>query len=338
MPVVNPEALIENRVAALQQYHAETGILRAELDVSGGLDSAVMLGLLAKALGPDNVTAAFLGINSSPDALARAKEVAATFGVKLIILDATEVYQNLVGRMQSAMLAAGFDVFEIEARLAKDKTILGGFRSCFRAPLGRAFNRMAGGGIRHGTGNEDEDRWMRFYQKGGDGEVDTNPIAMLSKGEVFQVARVLGVPMSILNARPSPDLWGIGEKHNDEDEIKAYLGLPADCPYTMYSYIDMATGEYTSVGLIERVSRWLDQTDDLLFTHDEFVADRATEPGVLKGYHQFDGIDPDTAKKVLMGARKVEAMTRHKWNPNCPSLGDRADLVAAGILTNELPV
>ena len=71
----------------------------------------------------------------------------------------------------------------------------------------------AGGGIRHGTGNECEDRFLRFYQKGGDGEVDTNPIAMLSKGEVFQLARGLGVPQRVLQALPSPDLWGVGEQH-----------------------------------------------------------------------------------------------------------------------------
>ena len=43
---------------------------------------------------------------------------------------------------------------------------------------------MTGNGLRHGTGNECEDRWLRFYQKGGDGEVDSNPIAMLSKGGI----------------------------------------------------------------------------------------------------------------------------------------------------------
>ena len=90
--------------------------------------------------------------------------------------------------MREALTAAGYDGAELDTRVAKDPTILGSIRSCIRAPIGRGFNRMTGGGIRHGTGNECEDRFLRFYQKGGDGEVDTNPIAMLSKGEVYQVA------------------------------------------------------------------------------------------------------------------------------------------------------
>ena len=65
MPVLNPEALINNRVKAIRAYHESAGIQRAELDVSGGIDSAVMLMLLAEALGPDNVTAVYSSINSS---------------------------------------------------------------------------------------------------------------------------------------------------------------------------------------------------------------------------------------------------------------------------------
>jgi NH3-dependent NAD+ synthetase len=120
--------------------------------------------------------------------------------------------------MVNAMVEAGYDRKEIQDRMKGDPTIMGSIRSTLRAPWGRAANRLSGGGIRHGTGNEDEDRVLRFYQKGGDGEVDSNPISMLSKGEVFQLGIALGVPRSILSARPSPDLWGVGEEHNDEED------------------------------------------------------------------------------------------------------------------------
>jgi NH3-dependent NAD+ synthetase len=48
MPVLDVEELIKARVRAIQWYHETTGIKRAQLDVSGGVDSAVMLGLLAR--------------------------------------------------------------------------------------------------------------------------------------------------------------------------------------------------------------------------------------------------------------------------------------------------
>lgn len=336
MPALNTEALIENRVQAIQAYHYQSGQQRAELDLSGGVDSAVMLGLLVRALGAENVTTIFLGINSTVDALERARECAATFGVKLIEFDGTALFQNTCVSLQMVMFKAGFSEDEIVDRIANDPTILGSIRSTLRAPWGRAVNRLSGGGIRHGTGNEDEDRFMRFYQKGGDGEVDTNPIAMLSKGEVFQLGIALGVPQRILKARPSPDLWGVGEAHNDEDEIAACLHLQ-DRSLSCYSYVDPETGVYKNVGIIERVSRYVDTVPHLF--NDDFTDD------LLKNaLHQtgvppvFKGMTLQTVFDLLVRVRHVERVTRHKLNPNCPSLGDRASLVHLNILSNHLPV
>lgn len=344
MPVLDPQTLIENRVAAIRDMHKQAGITRAELDLSGGVDSAVMLGLLARALGPENVTTVHLAINSNPDALARARECANAFGVRLIEFDGTFLFDTLLTTMTEAMVKAGYSLDEITARCEKDPTILGSIRSTLRAPWGRAANRLSGGGIRHGTGNEDEDRVLRFYQKGGDGEVDSNPIAILSKGEVFQLGIALGVPRSILTARPSPDLWGVGDNHNDEDEIGAYLGLRG-CGIPFYSYVDVDTGAYKNVGLIERLSRFCDATierddgalicGDRLFDeggfHVEFLIGKAVDSRIFKG------IPADVVRTLLVNARRVEACTRHKMNPNCPTLGSRDDLVNDGILTNDLP-
>lgn len=333
MPVLNPQGLIDERAKAIKDFHVQIGQKRAEIDLSGGVDSAVVLALLVKALKPENVTAVWQGIKSSPDALKRAQAAAFVFGVRLVESDWSPMMVNLQTAMVQALSDAGYDRQEVFARLDADPTILGSLRSCLRAPIGRGFNRMMGGGIRHGTGNEDEDRWMRFYQKGGDGEVDTNPIAFLSKGEVWQLALALGVPKSILEARPSPDLWGTGDAHNDEDEIKTYLGLPKDCPYPMYSYVNFETGQYKNVGLIERVSRFDDVRHFLSVCDDEIAMGRN-----FLGYPMFQGIPIEVVKRLCHAARRVEKMTRHKANPNIPMLGNRADLVDDGILTDDLPV
>lgn len=355
MPVLDPAALIENRVTAIRRFHTVAGAPRAELDVSGGVDSAVMLGLLSKAIGPENVTAIWIGIDSSQASRDRAREAAQAFGVKLIEYDGTNLFHHLVEELSDAMNDASGDpngqaLYDIHRLIERDPTVLGSIRSTLRAPIGRAVNRLAGGGIRHGTGNEDEDRILRFYQKGGDGEVDTNPIAMLSKGEVFQLARALRVPHSILTARPSPDLWGQGEAHNDEDEIAAYLDLK-DCGHTMYSYIDMATGEYTHVGLVERLSRFCDYKFPMGsrdYGNDRTYGARLFDPQATTdtvetfaehsdGNPALRGIGDDLARRLLLGAQRVERSTRHKLNPNIPMLGNRDDLVKVGILANDLP-
>ena len=53
---------------------------------------------------------------------------------------------------------------------------------------------------------------------------------------------------------------------------------------------------------------------------------------------EFKGIAPADVVALLKSARRIERVTRHKMNPNCPALTLRSDLVAAGILTNTLPV
>lgn len=355
MPVINPQALIDNRVQAIRYYHAYINVTKAEIDVSGGLDSAVLVGLLAKALGPENVIAVHSGINSNPEHRVRAQEVCDVFGVKLIYIDLTPLYENLVDTMLRSIADAYRDenpiiLTQLHNMALKDPTILGSIRSTLRAPVGRGFNRIMGGGIRHGTGNECEDRWTRFYQKGGDGEVDTNPIAMLSKGEVFQLALALGVPKSIIKAKPSPDLWGKGDDHNDEDEYADYFGFKAsDYGQTFYSYIDVETGEYTCVGLIERVSRFLDQetvfvgdrrphpspNENLLFGED--LRETWLDQMIWQNQEMFGDLSENQIRTVLEAARSIELATRHKWNPNCPTLGTRQELVQAGILTNDLP-
>lgn len=330
MPVLDVPALIAERTAAIASYHRKTGIDRAELDMSGGVDSAVMGALLARALGAHNVTAAYISVHSDERFLRRAREAAATAGLALVEIDASAAFDTLHAHMLAALGAAGFDPGAIAARRAKDPSVNGSIRSCLRAPIGRGLNRLTGGGIRHGTGNECEDRFVRFYQKGGDGEVDTNPIAMLSKGEVFQLARGLGVPRSILTAVPSPDLHGIGEAHNDEDELREATGV-----HWTYSKVSPDSGEYTYTGTIERMSRFLDGAPELFGAEPppfDQLAERALAGAFPEAHFSREGV-----LQYLHSARKLEASTRHKWNPNCPALGDRAALLAAGLLSDVLP-
>ncbi len=331
MPVVDAPALIENRVRAIRDFHERVGNPRAELDVSGGIDSGVLLGLLSKAIGPENVTAVYSSIHSGDEFRDRAREVSAVFGVSLVELDLTELFDDLTEQMKVALRNAGYDLDEIERRILDDRSVLGSLRSCIRAPIGRGLNRMTGGGIRHGTGNECEDRFLRFYQKGGDGEVDTNPLAMLGKGEVFQLARELGVPRSLIDAIPSPDLHGIGDVHNDEDELHELSGV-----HWTYSRIDFETGEYSRVGSIERMARFLDSGSEAALFAKRAPDDRELAAMTDLAAPYFPLHSSDEIDGLLQSCRKLEAASRHKANPNIPTLGERSELVSTDLLTNEL--
>jgi NAD+ synthase len=70
-----------------------------------------------------------------------------------------------------------------------------------------------------GTGNKVEDFGVGFYTKYGDGGVDVSPIADLMKSEVRQLAKFVGVPESILVAKPTDGLFG--DDRSDEDQLGA---------------------------------------------------------------------------------------------------------------------
>jgi NH3-dependent NAD+ synthetase len=351
MPVLNVKTLIENRVGAIREMHQSANIFKAELDLSGGIDSAVMACLLVLALGPEHVILTHSRFRTDGKQTDRAVRLAKALGVPLVNGDFGKAYDAVLNTIVDGLIEAGVDIHEVMARMQADPTIEGSIRSTLRAPIGRAVNRLFGGGIRHGTGNECEDRFLRFYQKGGDGEVDSNPIEMLSKTEVYQLAWGLGemlgeavrdVLREIIRALPSPDLWGQGDKHNDEDELFRWTGAP----FT-YGRIDPITGEILRYGTIERVSRFLDRTfeleDGTKATGEKLLFDDLDRQSTMREAlrnartYCFPEMTRDEVLTLLRAARRAEQVTRHKWNPNCPMLGNRADLVADGILSNELP-
>ena len=66
-----------------------------------------------------------------------------------------------------------------------------------------------------GTSNLSE-RTVGYFTKWGDGGADLNPIGMLTKGEVYILAKYLRLPDCIINKKPSAGLW---EGQADEEEL-----------------------------------------------------------------------------------------------------------------------
>jgi NAD+ synthase len=66
-----------------------------------------------------------------------------------------------------------------------------------------------------GTGNLAE-RTVGYFTKWGDGASDLNPLGMLTKQEVYTLARFLEVPDCIIDKKPSAGLW---DGQTDEKEL-----------------------------------------------------------------------------------------------------------------------
>jgi len=96
-----------------------------------------------------------------------------------------------------------------------------------------------------GTGNKDEDGYLAYFCKAGDGVVDVQLISDIHKNEVFMVGQELRVPKSILIAPPSADLW-----HGQTDEEE--LGFPYDFVEFWVSYLEFE--EEKKKQIVEKLS------------------------------------------------------------------------------------
>ena len=77
----------------------------------------------------------------------------------------------------------------------------------------------ANDGLVVGTGNKVEDYGVGFFTKYGDGGVDISPIGDLTKTEVRQMCRELGVLPELSEAIPTDGLWE--DTRTDEEQLGA---------------------------------------------------------------------------------------------------------------------
>eukprot|EP01084_Bolivina_argentea_P040431 74733_1 len=209
----NPHQWIDRKVQMFNDYMRSNNLKGCVVNLSGGVDSAVTLGLMKRASQQPNsnitkVLAVSQPIHSSAWAFNRADECAEQMGVQMIKIDQTQVYDQLKNIIDTNVGQNG------------NPFASGQLRSYMRTPaiyyIAQLLSTNGCPTIVMGTGNKDEDGYLAYFCKAGDGVVDVQLIADLHKSEVFTVGEILGVPNSILTAAPSADLW---DDQTDEDEL-----------------------------------------------------------------------------------------------------------------------
>jgi NAD+ synthase len=163
-------------------------ITRAVLGLSGGIDSAVVAYLCARALGPENVHAIRMPYRtSSPDSLADAQAVIDALGINA---ETIEISDAVDGYLRFAPDADGRRRGNVMARMR----MLVLFDQSARL-----------GALPVGTGNKTE-RLMGYFTWHADDTPPVNPIGDLFKTQVWALARYLGVPVNVIDKPPSADL------------------------------------------------------------------------------------------------------------------------------------
>ncbi len=132
------------------------------------------------------------------------KIVSEKLNVEVHDLDLTNEYYSLIQKLETR--------HEPLKHWAKSM-----YKSYLRTPQIFAL-ASSNGGIVVGTGNRDEDGYLFYFCKFGDGAVDVSFLWDLHKSEVFRVAKHLGVSEIVLISPPSADL---APGQTDEEEIGA---------------------------------------------------------------------------------------------------------------------
>ncbi len=239
----DPERETERLVEWIRQ--TTVNVLKREggvIGVSGGIDSAAVLHLTVRALGPEHVVMLTLpDRDSSPESAALANEMARRLGIETLQVDLTEPLSAL-GCYELRDRAVRHAVSDFDPRVDKMKIVLPQDLSALNIfsvvvvkPSGHEVRRrlsaqdlnsiVAASNMKQrirmltlyheaerrnfavvGTANKNEHD-LGFFVKYGDGGVDLQPIRHLFKTQVYQIARILNVPEAVLQRPPTTDTY-----------------------------------------------------------------------------------------------------------------------------------
>lgn len=199
----NPLHLNMNAVRALlvnfirDEIHA-VGFSKAIVGLSGGVDSAVSAFLAAEAVGPKNVLAVLMPYKtSSPASTADAEEVVKQLGIRSDIVDITPMVDPL------------FESQKITENLRR-----GNIMARERMIVLYDYSQKEKGLV-IGTSNKTESL-LGYGTLFGDMACAINPLGDLYKTHVWALAEALGVPRTIIEKKPTADLW---QGQTDEGEL-----------------------------------------------------------------------------------------------------------------------
>lgn len=237
-----------DRIVAFLQQNVRQTMKRhgGVVGISGGIDSAVVLGLSVRAFGPRNVVAVMMpDKDSDPISETLARELAARFGVEPHLenitgaLDGFDCYRRRdeairrvfpgydAGQGYKAKIVLPQDLLEAGTLNVFSVTVIrpDGREESRPLPARELLEIVAASNLKQrsrmstlyfhaearqfaviGTANKNEYA-QGFFVKYGDGGVDIQAIAHLFKTQVYQLARYLGAPEGIQKRTPTTDTY-----------------------------------------------------------------------------------------------------------------------------------
>lgn len=196
---MNPEKETKKIIKFIQDYYQKNNLKGAIIGISGGKDSAVVAGLMTKALGSENVIGVTMPCHSLNEDKMDAKIISDYYGFKLVDFDLTHIFDDFKEEIKK---------FNIKEEMLKNSDI--NLKPRLRmatlyylaAMYSAIYNKTY---LVAGTSNKSE-LFVGYFTKGGDSVCDIAPIADLTKEEVIEIGEYLKVPNKVLYKIPSDGL------------------------------------------------------------------------------------------------------------------------------------
>lgn len=214
-PTINVKQEIERRVQFLKEYIEKAGATGLLIAISGGVDSAVAVGLckratdeLSQETGKDYMTLGVFQPYGEQEDINHSYAVAEAFQLK------HKVETNIAEAVDEIALETeyAFKALDIHRHISRGGkgNVKARTRMVVQYALAFDLNLLV-----VGTDHASE-ALTGFFTKWGDGAVDITPLSSLNKRQIRQLARELGVPTEVVDKAPTAGLW---DGQTDEKEL-----------------------------------------------------------------------------------------------------------------------
>lgn len=221
---IQPELVTQLLVSFLREEISTAGFSKCVVGLSGGIDSAVSAALMVRAFEPSSVLTVMMPHRSSnPDSEAHAIEVAESLGTEQRRVDI------------STMVDGYFEAEGVSDPMRRGN-VMARARMIVLYDLSVEWR-----GLVIGTSNKTE-MLLGYSTQWGDSAHALNPLGDLYKHQVYQLARHLELPDSVIHKAPSADLF---EGQTDEDELGFSYALADEVLFRM---VDQ---RYSQAALVE---------------------------------------------------------------------------------------
>ncbi|MEO6294997.1 MAG: NAD+ synthase [Candidatus Limnocylindria bacterium] len=241
LPAIEPAQAVEVIIGFVRSQMEQTGFSRLVVGLSGGVDSATVAFLAARAIGADNLLAVRMPYRTSSEASETdAMRVVDALGCRTDRVEITPMVEPMLE------LISGGDDSSLNVRRGN---VMARQRMTVLYDRSASFDALV-----IGTSNKTE-ALLGYGTLHGDMAAALAPIGDLYKTQLRSVASELGVPSEVIAKPPSADLW---PGQTDEGELgRSYDSLDR----TLFALVDRrwTVDRCVAAGLSRELVEWVAQ-------------------------------------------------------------------------------